>query len=117
MDAVRDMTGHWSSAAVHFESFGADTAPRAEDTAFEVQLARSGRCLTVPPGRTLLQTLREQGLEVPSSCESGTCGSCRTGLLGGEADHRDLVLLDEEKATQIMPCVSRARTGPLVLDL
>jgi len=27
------------------------------------------------------------------------------------------VLLDEEKATQIMPCVSRARTGPLVLDL
>lgn len=117
MDAVRDMTGHWSSAAVHFESFGADTAPRAEDTAFEVQLARSGHCLTVPPGRTLLQTLREQGLEVPSSCESGTCGSCRTGLLGGEADHRDLVLLDEQKSSQIMVCVSRALRGPLVLDL
>ena len=117
MDAVRDMTGHWSSAAVHFESFGADTAAHAEDTAFEVALARSSLRLNVPPGRTLLQALREHGLNVPSSCESGTCGSCRTGLLGGEADHRDLVLLDEQKASQIMVCVSRARRGPLVLDL
>lgn len=117
MEAVRDMTGHWSSAAVHFESFGADTAPRPEDTAFEVRLARRGLQLSVPPGRSLLQVLRANGVTLPSSCESGTCGSCRTGLLGGEADHRDLVLLDEEKATQVMPCVSRARTGPLVLDL
>ena len=27
MDAVRDMSGHWPASAVHFESFGADTAP------------------------------------------------------------------------------------------
>ncbi|MFM8769663.1 MAG: PDR/VanB family oxidoreductase [Rubrivivax sp.] len=117
MDTVRDMTGHWSSAAVHFETFGADTAPRPEDTAFDVHLARRGLQFSVPPGRSLLQVLRANGVTLPSSCESGTCGSCRTGLLGGEADHRDLVLLDEEKATQIMPCVSRARSGPLVLDL
>lgn len=117
MEAVRDMTGHWSSAAVHFETFGADTAPRAEDSAFEVELARRGQRLNVPAGRTLLQALRDHGVVVPSSCESGTCGSCRTGLLGGEADHRDLVLLDEQKASQIMVCASRARRGPLVLDL
>jgi phthalate 4,5-dioxygenase reductase subunit len=117
MEAVRDMTGHWSNAAVHFESFGADTAPRPEDTAFEVRLARRGLQLSVPPGRSLLQTLRAHGVTLPSSCESGTCGSCRTGLLGGEADHRDLVLLDEQKSSQIMVCVSRALRGPLVLDL
>jgi len=117
MDAVRDMSGHWSGAAVHFESFGADTAPRADDSAFDVQLARSGLQFSVPAGRTLLQELRSRGVAVPSSCESGTCGSCRTGLLGGEADHRDLVLLDEQKPSQIMVCVSRARSAPLVLDL
>jgi phthalate 4,5-dioxygenase reductase subunit len=117
MDAVRDMSGHWSAAAVHFESFGADTAPRADDSAFDVQLARSGLQFSVPAGRTLLQELRSRGVAVPSSCESGTCGSCRTGLLGGEADHRDLVLLDEQKPSQIMVCVSRARSAPLVLDL
>ncbi|MCY7317647.1 MAG: 2Fe-2S iron-sulfur cluster binding domain-containing protein [Ramlibacter sp.] len=35
-------------------------------------------------------------MAVPSSCESGTCGSCRTGLVSGVAEHRDYVL-DEEQ--------------------
>jgi phthalate 4,5-dioxygenase reductase component len=53
---------------------------------------------------------------VPSSCESGTCGTCRTGLIAGEADHRDLVLSDDERARNIMVCVSRARGDELVID-
>lgn len=117
MDAVRDMTGHWPASAVHFESFGADTRPHADDRPFEVQLARSGRTLPIPVGRSILDTLRAEGVQVSSSCESGTCGSCKTRLLDGEADHRDLVLLDEEKAGHIMVCVSRARSPRLVLDL
>jgi phthalate 4,5-dioxygenase reductase subunit len=71
----------------------------------------------VPVGQTILQTLRNHGLAVPFSCESGTCGSCKTGLLEGQADHRDLVLMDDEKATHIMVCVSRAQGASLVLDL
>jgi phthalate 4,5-dioxygenase reductase subunit len=117
MDAVRDMTGHWPTSAVHFERFGADTQPHADDVAFEVALARSGRRLHVPVGRSMLDVLRDEGVHVPSSCESGTCGSCKTRLLGGEADHRDMVLLEEEKSQYVMVCVSRARTPELVLDL
>lgn len=117
MDAVRDMSGHWPTSAVHFESFGADTLPHADDQPFEVQLQRSGVRYTVPVGRSILDTLREHGVEVASSCESGTCGSCKTRLLEGEADHRDLVLLPEERARRIMVCVSRAKTPCLVLDL
>ena len=47
------------------------------------------------------------GLRVPSSCESGTCGTCRTGLVDGEAEHRDLVLMPDEQGSAIMLCVSR----------
>jgi hypothetical protein len=43
-------------------------------------------------------------------------GTCRTRLLGGDADHRDLVLTDAERADHIMLCVSLARAGELVLD-
>ena len=118
MDNVRDMSGHWPTSAVHFESFGADTHPRDDDQAFEVVLRRSGKQLTVGPRQSLLDALRGNGLQVPSSCESGTCGSCKVGLLEGQADHRDYVLLPEEHATHFMPCVSRAQGGgPLVLDL
>jgi len=60
--------------------------------------------------------LREHGLDVPSSCESGTCGTCRTRLLAGDADHRDLVLSEAEHADSIMVCVSRARSPEIVID-
>ena len=117
MEAVRDMTGHWPSGAVHFESFGVDTAARADDRAFRVACRRSGVEFEVPVGRSILEVARAQGINIPSSCESGTCGSCRTALLAGEADHRDLVLLPEEHASHIMVCVSRARGERLELEL
>jgi phthalate 4,5-dioxygenase reductase subunit len=60
--------------------------------------------------------LRHHGLEVPSSCETGTCGTCRTKLLSGTADHRDLVLAEHEKADTIMICVSRAKSDEITLD-
>ena len=117
MQAVRDMTGHWSSARVHFEDFtpaGAITKP--DDVAFNVRLATSGDVYEVPVGHTILEVLRRHGHEVPSSCESGTCGSCRTKLIAGEVDHRDLALADYEKADNIMVCVSRG-VGDVTLDL
>jgi phthalate 4,5-dioxygenase reductase subunit len=49
MEAVRDMTGHWSQSAVHFESFAdAQQTRTAEDRAFFVRLARSGAVVEVP---------------------------------------------------------------------
>lgn len=116
MEAVRDMTGHWSSAAVHFETFSKPTAPRSDDSAFRVRLARSNLEFDVPVGTTILDAMRSHGVIVPSSCESGTCGTCRTRLIEGEADHRDLVLAEHEKESSIMVCVSRARSPRLVLD-
>ncbi|WP_321967874.1 PDR/VanB family oxidoreductase [Burkholderia cepacia] len=117
MDTVRDMTGHWPSGSVHFESFGVDNSAVKENTPFVVRLIRSDMTLEIPANRSILDVLRAADVYVPSSCESGTCGSCRTGLCSGEADHRDLVLLDDEKETQIMVCVSRAKYKELVLDL
>jgi phthalate 4,5-dioxygenase reductase subunit len=109
LEAVRDMTGHWSKAAIHFESFmDAGAAAKPTDKPFTVVLARSGDRIEVPPGISILEAMRARGHDAPSSCESGTCGTCRTQLLSGKADHRDLVLMDDEKDAQIMICVSRA---------
>jgi len=117
MDAVRDMTGHWPDSAVHFEDFVGATANRADDTAFTVNLAKSGQRYEVAAGASILDTLRKNGHVLPSSCESGTCGTCRTRFTAGEPDHRDLVLSDREKQNEIMICVSRSKTGELTLDI
>ena len=117
MDAVRDMSGHWSASNIHFESFIDGSIARPNDHPFTVTLARSGESVAVPIGKSILVALREAGHVVPSSCESGTCGSCRTTLLEGQADHRDMVLMPEEMDTQIMVCVSRAHSPVLLLDL
>ncbi|WP_338664588.1 PDR/VanB family oxidoreductase [Pararoseomonas sp. SCSIO 73927] len=117
MDAVRDMTGHWPENAVHFEDFGSDLVrPREDDQPFTVQIGASGTPLEVPVGTTVLEVLRAHGHPQPSSCESGTCGTCRTRYLSGEVDHRDMVLTDAERRGAVMICVSRAK-GTLVLDL
>jgi len=117
MDTVRDMTGHWPSGTVHFESFGASSANALKSMPFTVRLKRSGTSLEIPADRSILDVLRATNVRVPSSCESGSCGSCRTGLCSGEADHRDLVLRDDEKETQIMVCVSRAKHMPRFTQL
>jgi phthalate 4,5-dioxygenase reductase component len=116
MQAVRDMTGHWSSAAIHMEAFSDAETRKPDDTPFTVTLAKSGETFVVPVGVTIMEAMRARGHEVPSSCESGTCGTCRTKLLAGEADHRDLVLAEHERGEQIMICVSRAKSPTLVID-
>jgi len=116
MEAVRAMTDHWSSTAVHFEAFSEAETHKVSDKPFKVKLAHSGKVLDVPVTKTILEVLRENGLEVPSSCETGTCGTCRTKMLAGVADHRDLVLAEHEKADTIMICVSRAKTDEITID-
>jgi len=110
----------WPEAQLHREYFaGGDAAPAAGDTAFEVQLASTGRVIAVPADRTVVQALAAAGVEVQTSCEQGVCGTCLTRVLAGTPEHRDLYLTPEEQAAndQFTPCCSRARSARLVLDL
>jgi ferredoxin-NADP reductase len=118
--ALEATTAGWPPHAVRTERFVADErgAPaRAE--AFDVQLARTGRTITVGPTDSVLDALRAAGIDVLSSCRQGVCGTCETDVLAGEPDHRDTILDDHERATGdcMFPCVSRSRGDLLVLDL
>ncbi len=121
MDAVlgRARAGGWPEANLHVEYFGAEVASHDADAPFEVQLASSGRVVVVPRERTVVQALADAGVEVPTSCEQGVCGTCLTRVLSGVPDHRDLYLTPEEQAAndQFTPCCSRAKSPRLVLDL
>jgi vanillate O-demethylase ferredoxin subunit len=117
MDAVRTASAGWPEGTVHFESFSGEV--RAGDQPFEAVIASTGEVVPVGSDQSLLQALREKGLELASDCEAGTCGTCVLGLLEGEAEHRDACLSDAERRTHVAlcPCVSRAKGKRIVLDL
>jgi len=106
------------AGTVHFERFAADQAA-ATDGGFTLELARDGRKLAVPAGKTVLDVLLDAGVDVPYSCGQGVCGSCETRVLAGEPDHRDCFLSDGERAanTSMLVCCSGSRSARLVLDL
>lgn len=120
LDAVETYCTDWPAGTVHMERFrGKEPAADAAANSFEVELAHSGLTLTVPPDRSILDLVQEAGVDVLTSCREGTCGSCETPILDGEADHRDSLLSQSEKDAQetMFICVSRARSTKLVLDL
>jgi ferredoxin len=84
-----------------------------------VTLARSGRTIVVPPGVGVLTALEGAGAGVTASCRKGVCGSCEVRVVDGRPEHLDSVLSDAEKDELgvMYPCVSRAATPQLVLDL
>ncbi|WP_225798815.1 PDR/VanB family oxidoreductase [Streptomyces sp. NK15101] len=86
-------------------------------TAFEVELRRSGRTLTVAADQSLLSAVREELPGITYSCRQGFCGTCRQRVLEGEIDHRDELLTDAERDDSMLICVSRCAGKRLVLDL
>lgn len=121
MTTVLEIAGQtWPKDALHVEHFGAD--PRAASgpqSAFEVELAHSGRIVTVPACLSVAQALAIQGVPVSVSCEQGVCGNCVTEVLAGIPDHRDSFLSDAERKSgrKMALCVSRAKSERLVLAL
>ncbi|WOX09214.1 PDR/VanB family oxidoreductase [Streptomyces sp. N50] len=87
------------------------------DAAFEVELRRSGRTLTVPADSTLLAAVRAELPDTLYSCEQGFCGTCQQRVLEGEVEHRDELLTDAERDDSMLICVSRARGERIVLDM
>lgn len=120
LDAMDELSTGWPSGVLRTERFVAkDQAAPVRDEAFEVELVRAGLSLTVSPKTSILDAVREAGVQVLSSCQEGTCGTCETGVVQGAPDHRDSILDDEERAAGacMFICVSRSCGDRLVLDL
>ncbi|WP_210209942.1 PDR/VanB family oxidoreductase [Pseudolabrys taiwanensis] len=120
MLAVEEATAAWPEGTVHFEWFAPRARPEDEVSgAFEVVCERSGLTVTVPPDKSILDVLTEAGIDIPRSCEQGICGTCEVRVISGDIDHRDSILSSSERAANqtMMTCVSRAKSGRLVLDI
>jgi cytochrome P450/ferredoxin-NADP reductase len=121
LDALAGLCAHLPEGMLRSELFVTDAsgAMQAGDVAFEIELEDSDLSLTVPAGQTLLDVVRAAGIDVPSDCEEGLCGSCEVRVLEGEVEHRDRVLSAAERTEggRMMACCSRAAGQKLRLAL
>ncbi len=121
MSLVDDVAAStWPPDSVKREYFTANSEflGSARDS-FEVTLARSGGTYYVRSDETILDVLYDNGVNVNYSCEQGVCGTCLTGVVEGIPDHRDNFLTEKQKEVndRMCICVSRAKSGKLVLDI
>lgn len=109
---IEDFSGGTPEAQDQISSGGRPSLP------FTVELG-DGTEVFVPADKSILEALNDDGFRVLSSCKRGTCGTCETPIIEGEAEHRDSVLSEEEQAANesMMICVSRACGDRIVLDL
>ncbi len=82
-------------------------------TSMTITLAnRSGASYRVDPRRPLLDSLREQGVDLPYGCRYGGCISCAAKLIEGKVDQRRQVALNNRQLAfgYVILCVARPMT-------
>jgi CDP-4-dehydro-6-deoxyglucose reductase len=77
------------------------------DAAFEVRITPHGRVVRVPAGQSILDAALDAGLNLPHSCKSGHCSSCRARLLAGQIRY--------PRGTPLGITAEEARTGQVLL--
>ncbi|WP_416417282.1 PDR/VanB family oxidoreductase [Paenarthrobacter aromaticivorans] len=89
------------------------------ESAFDVVCSSTGQRIPVAPDVSVLDALNSAGIDVPSSCAEGICGTCETRVISGDVEHRDFLLTQAEQAANksMFVCVSRCRSAELILDL
>ncbi|EKS31088.1 PDR/VanB family oxidoreductase [Afipia felis] len=110
----------WEDSRIHLEYFSVATDESlTSGDSFDVELRRSGVTLHVNSDQTITEVMQGAGLEIPTSCEQGVCGTCVTRVLEGRVDHRDHYFSEAERRSGefMTPCVSRALGKKIVLDI
>lgn len=116
MDAV---AARVSADRMHLERFIPLERAARPATPIQVTCRKSRVEFTVAAEENLLDSLEAHGVPILGSCRKGICGTCEVRVVEGIPEHLDSILDDTEKdALGVMyPCVSRAQTPALVLNI
>src|SRR5260370_24664162 len=85
---------------------------------FNVLIEPHGRHITVSADRPVLEGALAAGLNLPHSCKSGHCTSCRARLRAGEIEYPNGIPVgltaQEARAGSVLLCQARARSDLIV---
>ncbi|MEM9327931.1 MAG: ferredoxin--NADP reductase [Bacteroidota bacterium] len=111
---------------IRMESFEAGkTSPKEiiadeqSDALVTVLLDGESYDFTVKPGRRILETGLEEGLDMPYSCQSGLCTACRGKVLEGEVTTEGAEGLTQSELDEgyILCCVGMPKTDQVKIEV
>jgi vanillate O-demethylase ferredoxin subunit len=121
MQAVLAAAAHWPEDSVHLEYFAPPATEAGSEEPFTLVIAGRGIEVPVAADQSAVDALHDLGIDVPTSCSQGVCGTCVVALAqvpGNEPDHRDHCLTATERRHKVALCCSRAKAGGrLVISL
>lgn len=84
-----------------------------------VVFQRSNLEVEAVDGEHLLEVIERAGIDLPSLCRGGTCGTCKAKLLSGRPQIDTLYALNGRLRAEgwLLTCSARAKPGRIVLDL
>ena len=89
----------------------------ADSEELVIEIQSTGQKITLTRSESIIDALARSGIEIPTSCQSGLCGTCKTRYISGEVEHGDCILSDAEHQEYLTPCISHIKNGTLLLDL
>jgi ferredoxin len=89
----------------------------ADSEGLVIEVQSTGQKINVTRDESIIDALARSGIEIPTSCQSGLCGTCKTRYISGDVEHGDCILSDAEHQEYLTPCISHIKIGTLVLDL
>src|SRR5689334_15936345 len=85
---------------------------------YKVLIQPHGRRITLPADHSVLEGALAAGLNLPHSCKSGHCASCRARLKSGDIEYPNGIPVGltatEAQAGNILLCQARARSDLVV---
>jgi len=99
-----------------FQRLPGDAALTSDD--YTVRIEPHGRIIRVRAGQPVLEAALTAGLNLPHSCKSGHCSSCRAQLRAGEIRYPGVrpagITAAEERAGHILLCQARPLTDLVI---
>jgi ferredoxin-NADP reductase len=85
--------------------------PSSRASTYHVSCTKAARDVDVRAGQSLLEAAEEGGVEIPSLCRAGVCGTCRVRVAHGTVDCESPALdADEVNAGFVLACVASVRS-------
>ena len=119
MQSVTDaaLENGYPDDAIHREYFTVPEVPDYVNHSFTIKLLNSGREFQIPADKSATDVLTANGVNIDVKCSDGLCGVCKCTFVSGSVEHRDFVLSNKQRESEVILCQSRAADKDGVLEL